>query len=169
MSDYFPELMSDYFPCNPSVSQTPRKVEVNHLVKMWYGFPPFVPSSICFHPLLQCCIFVMFCYLYLLLFLLFFFRWKYLLPWLVGLWRRKWLPLHLKVWKRRPPMVALLGRPSSQCRVSTLPRILRLPNFLCPKVPNPTRLPIPSELCFLWETRLHPNKWVSLIFPFYSV
>ena len=44
----FFELMSDYFLCSPSVSQTPRKAEANHLVKMWYGFSLFVPSVVCF-------------------------------------------------------------------------------------------------------------------------
>ena len=39
--------MSDFsFFCSPSVSQIPRKAEANHLVKMWYGFPPFVLSVI---------------------------------------------------------------------------------------------------------------------------
>ena len=32
---------------SPSVSQTPRKAEVNHPVKMWYGFPSFVLSVVC--------------------------------------------------------------------------------------------------------------------------
>ena len=49
---YFVELMSDYFLCSPSVSQTLRKAEANHLVKTWYGFPLFMPSVVCFHPLL---------------------------------------------------------------------------------------------------------------------
>ena len=45
------ELMSDhlfFFLCSPSVSQTPRKAEANHLVKMWYGFSLFVLSVVCF-------------------------------------------------------------------------------------------------------------------------
>ena len=41
--------MSDYFPCNPSASQTPRKVEVNHLVIMWYGPLLLMPPSVYFH------------------------------------------------------------------------------------------------------------------------
>ena len=138
--------MSDYFLCSPNVSQTPRKAEVNHLVKMWYGFPLFVPSVICFHPLLQCYLLVMpLCLLFVLLYIyiyiyIFFFRRKFLLPRLVGLWRKKWLQLHPKVWKRRPPVVALLKRLVSQCKVSRLSRILRLSNFLRPKVPNLSRL-----------------------------
>ena len=142
--------MSDYFLYSPSVSQTLRKAEVNHLVKMWYGFPLFVPFVVCFHPLLQCCLLVMpLCLLFVLLYLFFFFRRKFLLPQLVVLWRKKWLQLHSKVWKRRPPVVALLRRPVSQCKVSRLSRILRLSNFLRPKVPNPSRLLVPSELCYL--------------------
>ena len=44
------ELMSDFFFffCSPRISQTRRKVEANHLVKMWYGFSLFVLSIICF-------------------------------------------------------------------------------------------------------------------------
>ena len=44
------ELMSDFsfFFFSPSVSQTPRKAKANHLVKMWYGFPLFVLSVVCF-------------------------------------------------------------------------------------------------------------------------
>ena len=42
------ELMSDpLFFCSPNVSQILRKVEANHLVKMWYGFPLFVLSVVC--------------------------------------------------------------------------------------------------------------------------
>ena len=146
---YFLELMSDYFLCSPSVSQTLRKAEANHLVKMWYGFPLFVPSVVFFHPFLQCYLLVMpLCLLFMLLYL-FFFRRKFLLPRLVGLWRKKWLQLHPKVWKRRPPVVALLRRPVSQCKVSRLSRILRLSNFLHPNVPNPSRLLVPSKLCYL--------------------
>ena len=142
--------MSDYFLCNPSVSQTPRKAEANHLGKMWYGFPLFVSSIVCFHSLLQCCLLVMpLCLLFVLLYLFFFFRRKFLLPRLVGLWRKKWLQLHPKVWKRRPLVVALLRRPVSQRRVSRLSKILKLSNFLHPKVPNPSRLLVPSELCYL--------------------
>ena len=69
---YFLELMSDYFLCNPSVSQTSRKAEANYLGKMWYGFPLFVPSVVCFHPLLQCCLLVMPLYLLFMLLYLFF-------------------------------------------------------------------------------------------------
>ena len=79
----------------------------------------------------------------------YFFRRKFLLPRLVGLWRKKWLQLHSKVWKRRPPVVALLRRLVSQRRVSRLSRILRLSNFLHPKVPNPSRLLVLSKLCYL--------------------
>ena len=44
------KLMSDFFFFfySPSISQTPRKAEANHLVKMWYGFSLFVPSVVCF-------------------------------------------------------------------------------------------------------------------------
>ena len=47
------------------------------------------------------------------------------------------------------PVVASLRRPVSQYRVSRLSRILKLSNFLRPKVPNPSRLLVPSELCYL--------------------
>ena len=46
------ELMSDrlfiFFLCSPTISQTLRKAEANHLVKMWYGFSLFVLSIVCF-------------------------------------------------------------------------------------------------------------------------
>ena len=42
------DMMSDpLFFCSPSVSQTPRKAEANHLVKMWYGFLLFVLFVVC--------------------------------------------------------------------------------------------------------------------------
>ena len=41
------------------------------------------------------------------------------------------------------PVVALLRRPVSQCRVSRSSRILRLSNFMCPKIPNSSRLLVP--------------------------
>ena len=41
-------MMSDpLFFRSLSVSQTPRKAEANHLVKMWYGFPLFVLFVVC--------------------------------------------------------------------------------------------------------------------------
>ena len=49
-------------------------------------------------------------------------------------------------------VVALLRRPVSQRRVSWLSRILGLSNFLHLKVPNPSRLLVSSELCYLrWD------------------
>ena len=36
-----------FFFGSPSVSRTLRKAEANHLVKMWYSFPPFVLSVVC--------------------------------------------------------------------------------------------------------------------------
>ena len=132
--------MTPFF-CSPSVSQTPRKVEANHLVKMWYGFPLFVFSVICSSStslalficgvlMLVVCAAVSF----------FFFRRKFLILRLVGLWRKKWLQRHLKVWKRRPSVVALLRGPVSQYRVSRSSRILRFSNFLRSKIPNSSRL-----------------------------
>ena len=71
---------------------------------------------------------------------LFFFRRKFHLLRLRGLWRKKWLQWHLKVWKRRPLVVALLRGLVSQYRVSRSTRILRLSNFLRSKIPNSSRL-----------------------------
>ena len=165
--------MSDYFLCSPSVSQTPRKAEANHLVKMWYGFSLFVLSVVCFSStsltLFTCEVLILIVCVAVSFF--FFFRRKFLLLWLVGLWRKKWLQQQPKVWKRRPPVVALLRRPVSQCKVSRLSRILRLSNFLHPNVPNPSRLLVPSKLCYLrwgwvqkpWGAHLHPEKRVSFI------
>ena len=73
----------------------------------------------------------------------FFFRRKFLILQLVGLWRKKWLQRHLKVWKRRPPVVALLRGPVSQYRVSRSSRILRFSNFLRSKISNLSRLLVP--------------------------
>ena len=135
--------MTPFF-CSPSVSQTLRKVEANHLVKMWYGFPLFVFSVICSSStslaLFICsvlmpvvCAAVSF----------FFFRRKFLILRLVGLWRKKWLQRHLKMWKRRPPVVALLRGPVNQYKVSRSSKILRFLNFLRSKIPNSSRLLVP--------------------------
>ena len=135
--------MTPFF-CSSNVSQALRKAEANHLVKMWYGFPLFVFSVICSSStslalficgvlMLIVCAAVSF----------FFFRRKFLILQLVGLWRKKWLQWHLKVWKRRPPVVALLRGPVSQYRVSRSSRILRFSNFLRSKISNLSRLLVP--------------------------
>ena len=88
------ELMSDFsfFFCSPSVSQTLRKAKANHLLKMWYGFPSFMLSVVCS----SSAFLALFIYDVLMLVVcaavfIFFFRRKFLLLQLVGLWRKKWL------------------------------------------------------------------------------
>ena len=155
--------MSDYFPCSPSASQTPRKVEVNRLVMMWYVPLLFMPLSVYFHT------FSGTAYLWCSVIYPFFCKWKYLLPWPVGFWRKKWLqsPLLLsQAWKRSPLVVVWLRRLGSQCRVSRLLRILRLP-----KIPSPSRLSVPARLCHLnlfqaknpWgRVSIHTSRWAPI-------
>ena len=69
--------MSSCFLCNPNANRIPRKVEVSHLVMMWYGLSLFMPLSACFYSLLWYYVFVAPCYLHLLfacLLLSFFFK-----------------------------------------------------------------------------------------------
>ena len=73
----------------------------------------------------------------------FFFRRKFLLPRLVGLWRKQIAVAASQGVEKEAPVVALLRRPVSQCRASRPSRILRLSNFLPPKVPNPSKLLVP--------------------------
>ena len=63
--------MSGCFLCSLNANRIPRKVEVSHLVMMWYGLSSFIPLSICFHSLLWYCVFVLPCYLHLLLLVFF--------------------------------------------------------------------------------------------------
>ena len=71
--------MSGCFLCSPNANRIPRKVEVNHLVMMWYDLSLFMPLSACFYSLLWYCIFVApfyphFLFACLLFFFFFFFK-----------------------------------------------------------------------------------------------
>ena len=70
--------MSGCFLCSPNANRIPRKVEVSHLVMMWYGLSLFMHLSACFYSVLWYCVFVAPCYLHLLfaclLFFFFFFK-----------------------------------------------------------------------------------------------
>ena len=65
--------MSGCFLCSPNANRIPRKVEVSHLVMMWYDLSLFMPLSTCFYFLLWYCVFVAPCYLHLLFACLHFF------------------------------------------------------------------------------------------------
>ena len=85
--------MSGCFLCSPNASRTSRKTEVSRPVMTWYGLSIFHASSFALIPpffLVLCvCDTLLSSLIIVCLSPSSFFRWKCLLPWLVGFWRKR--------------------------------------------------------------------------------
>ena len=163
-----------FFFGSPSVSRTLRKAEANHLVKMWYSFPPFVLSVVCSS---STALALFICDVLMLVVCAavspppFFFQEEVPPPSNGKTLEEEMTAVASQGVEEEAPSGGItegVGQPMQGVQIFLDPETL---NFLCSKIPNSSRLLVPYKLCYPrwgqvqkpWGVHFYPNKRVSFV------